>query len=695
MSESSRPRRVASLREHTNYVQGVAWDPLGKYLCSLGADRTLRMYEWTRGGRRLVPCGCVSTHAFEKREEPDEAEDGIGAAGRDQTVATKSKPAPALRWFAGQGILHFFRRLAWSPDGQVLACPASLAYATDNSSSEKRDMAKVLKSRCHAVHVFARRHLHMPWGHLDGHGEPVIAVRFCPRRYHPVPAVEGVTTGEAFPPRTDRLVVAVATQTQVFLYDTQHSHPIARCAGLHLAYLTDMAWAPDASYLLVASLDGYLSKIRFDRENELGTELETADVEAFPRKRAAPTGPVDSTARERVGAFGSRDTPDPPIRAPGACYRLNSNTAHSPISPCACPSHHRRRGTGGHQSGGGGGARAGQPEPRPARPIAVDALGGLVLQYLFPHKSDHATVPLDDSGGCDRVRVGVSAPATQGAAREGRRVKQGDRDGRAEKREYKRRPRRESVPDSRWRLDATRAAQNVHPQHRLPVGGGGSAAGRPPVQAAGHYHRARSHPPAHQPQHRRRRQQHPRQRAGAGVYDPRQRADIGHARDRPGGGVGADGVAATAPLAHRARRVRHRDMHRPPRPHEPAAFTPQRRPPRRPSIAAARTESDRPLGSLARAPHHADSGRNGPDTPVPPAPDAMSTARNASPGTAPFRTVSTGLRGPTAAADASPGAAVAVVRAEWDPARRATPPRTRAERPPPRPVRAGSPPTPQ
>ena len=282
MSESSRPRRVASLREHTNYVQGVAWDPLGKYLCSLGADRTLRMYEWTRGGRRLVPCGCVSNHALERREEPDEAEDGTGAAGRDQTVATKSKPAPALRWFAGQGILHFFRRLAWSPDGQVLACPASLAYATDNSSSEKEDIAMVLKSRCHAVHVFARRHLHMPWGHLDGHGEPVIAVRFCPRRYHPVPMAEGRTTGEAFPPRTDRLVLAVATQTQVFLYDTQHPHPIARCAGLHLAHLTDMAWAPDASYLLVASLDGYLSKIRFDRENELGAETETAEAEGMP-----------------------------------------------------------------------------------------------------------------------------------------------------------------------------------------------------------------------------------------------------------------------------------------------------------------------------------------------------------------------------------------------------------------------------
>lgn len=32
------------LDSHCHYVQGVAWDPLGKYVASLSSDRTCRVY---------------------------------------------------------------------------------------------------------------------------------------------------------------------------------------------------------------------------------------------------------------------------------------------------------------------------------------------------------------------------------------------------------------------------------------------------------------------------------------------------------------------------------------------------------------------------------------------------------------------------------------------------------------------------
>lgn len=35
---------LQTLDAHAHYVQGVAWDPLGKYVSSLSSDRTCRIY---------------------------------------------------------------------------------------------------------------------------------------------------------------------------------------------------------------------------------------------------------------------------------------------------------------------------------------------------------------------------------------------------------------------------------------------------------------------------------------------------------------------------------------------------------------------------------------------------------------------------------------------------------------------------
>lgn len=35
---------LQTLDAHAHYVQGVAWDPLGKYVASLSSDRTCRIY---------------------------------------------------------------------------------------------------------------------------------------------------------------------------------------------------------------------------------------------------------------------------------------------------------------------------------------------------------------------------------------------------------------------------------------------------------------------------------------------------------------------------------------------------------------------------------------------------------------------------------------------------------------------------
>lgn len=64
------------LDAHFHYVQGVAWDPLGKYAASLSSDRTCRIYinkpSKTKGVEKT---NYVCQHIISKAEShmPDES----------------------------------------------------------------------------------------------------------------------------------------------------------------------------------------------------------------------------------------------------------------------------------------------------------------------------------------------------------------------------------------------------------------------------------------------------------------------------------------------------------------------------------------------------------------------------------------------------------------------------------------------
>jgi chromatin assembly factor 1 subunit B len=56
---------------HFHYVQGVAWDPLAKYIASLSSDRTCRIYvnkpqTKTKGAEKM---NYVSQHVITKAEQ--------------------------------------------------------------------------------------------------------------------------------------------------------------------------------------------------------------------------------------------------------------------------------------------------------------------------------------------------------------------------------------------------------------------------------------------------------------------------------------------------------------------------------------------------------------------------------------------------------------------------------------------------
>lgn len=69
----------------------------------------------------------------------------------------------------------------------------------------------------------------------------------------------------------------MVTISTIFVYDTQHPHPLARISGCHLATINDATWSPDGNMLVVCSSDGYLSFVRFPA-GSLGEPLPITEV---------------------------------------------------------------------------------------------------------------------------------------------------------------------------------------------------------------------------------------------------------------------------------------------------------------------------------------------------------------------------------------------------------------------------------
>jgi len=102
-----------------------------------------------------------------------------------------------------------------------------------------------------------------------------VAVRFCPKLFRRRSAE--APSGQTYVSE-HRMVFAVATMDSVLLYDTENqTRPVAVLKGLHYAALTDVAWSPDGSTLLLASEDGYCSIVSFD-SGELGEVVPENEV---------------------------------------------------------------------------------------------------------------------------------------------------------------------------------------------------------------------------------------------------------------------------------------------------------------------------------------------------------------------------------------------------------------------------------
>ncbi|XP_063070032.1 chromatin assembly factor 1 subunit B [Engraulis encrasicolus] len=269
MWDVNKGQKMFIFNDHKSYVQGVTWDPLGQYICTLSCDRVMRVY-----------------NAHQKKR-----------AYSVSKMASSSAPEGEVknyRMFHDDSMRSFFRRLTFTPDGSFLLAPAGCMEAGENVTN--------------TTYVFSRKSFKRPVAHLPSPAKATLAVRCCPV-YYELRTKKG-EDGEVKPLDNTlqlpyRVVFAVASEDSIFFYDSQQSLPFGYVSNIHYHTLSDLTWSKDGLVLAVSSTDGYCSFVTFD-EGELGTPLKEQPILKVP----TPSSAQDKKGK-RTSANGRTASPVP------------------------------------------------------------------------------------------------------------------------------------------------------------------------------------------------------------------------------------------------------------------------------------------------------------------------------------------------------------------------------------------------
>lgn len=97
-------KSCAMIKEHKGFVQGVAWDPLNKFLATLSTDRFLRFFD------------------VQTKKNVQRINKSTLPVGKDNALFDKT-----VRLFHDDTLQTFFRRLSFSPDGSIIVVPSGVA----------------------------------------------------------------------------------------------------------------------------------------------------------------------------------------------------------------------------------------------------------------------------------------------------------------------------------------------------------------------------------------------------------------------------------------------------------------------------------------------------------------------------------------------------------------------------------------
>lgn len=261
------------MRDHAHFIQGVAWDPWGKYLVTESADRSVKIWQLSTrksGATVVTPLSKISKTS--------------SATGDD--VNGEIRPLPL---FHDETLVTFFRRPAFSPDGALLLLPTGL-YQGQN-----------------CLHVLTRSNLitGTPVAHIKGFDRAVLGIRFNGRLFRHLE--DGASPMDAPWKLPYRMIYTVFTMDSIYVFDTHQMAPIAVFRDLHYGSLTDVSWSVDGHTMLVTATDGFCSMVTFAAD-ELGTLLEPDEEQRMLH-----------WVKERLSGSIIKDTPMMSIDGPSSC----------------------------------------------------------------------------------------------------------------------------------------------------------------------------------------------------------------------------------------------------------------------------------------------------------------------------------------------------------------------------------------
>lgn len=102
-------------KDHSGYVQGVVWDPLHKYIVSLATDRQMIVVDFKK---------CRIMHRVTKLITTNEKPTNETTNGDDVNTGSNNKNSGRL--FFDHSSMTYFRRLTFTPGGELLLTPAGI-----------------------------------------------------------------------------------------------------------------------------------------------------------------------------------------------------------------------------------------------------------------------------------------------------------------------------------------------------------------------------------------------------------------------------------------------------------------------------------------------------------------------------------------------------------------------------------------
>ncbi|CAN0112504.1 unnamed protein product, partial [Laminaria digitata] len=300
--------------------QGVAWDPIGRFIASIGEENQLLV--WRVGGHWDVEA--VISEPF---------------AGCEDTLV---------------------RRISWSPDGQFLV-------ATNSKDGD-----------IHRAVVFLRGRWDQNPTSLVGHLQSTLVASFSPLIYRqsapPAPAT--ATAAPAPAPAVARTavhhVVAVAGRDNVItVWLAAASRPVVILREVFQQPPSDLSWGADGYTLLVSGHDGTVVVLRLSEE-ELGVPLPEADRRAHLTKIYGKDAGVPGNLA--LALDGAPALVDNPRQLALEKARKEQRKARPTVATTASTAAAAARGS----AGGGTGSQAGGAHGQgvlPARPLQVESRG--------------------------------------------------------------------------------------------------------------------------------------------------------------------------------------------------------------------------------------------------------------------------------------------------------------------------------